>query len=148
MDIQKTIESLGGESAAFFSAADFLSRARNNFDSGIVNVVYGVTDPDAVEGKIKDVFGDVTVEKDGGTYVVRPTDLFHKTRYTFGDLVEIIYRLRDPDGCPWDRAQTNESIRSNIIEEAYELVEAVDLDDPAKMREESGDVMQIGRAHV
>ena len=52
-----------------------------------------------------------------------------RDHYTYGDLLEIIARLRDPDGCPWDRAQTHESIRSCAIEEAYELAEAVDLKD-------------------
>jgi tetrapyrrole methylase family protein/MazG family protein len=64
-----------------------------------------------------------------------------KDRFGYGDLIEIIRRLRDPDGCPWDRAQSPSSIRTNILEEAYELVEAVDLHDEAKIREECGDVL-------
>lgn len=59
----------------------------------------------------------------------------------FGELIKIVYRLRQPDGCPWDRAQTHESIRTNAIEEAYELVEAIDKRDNAKMTEECGDVL-------
>lgn len=59
----------------------------------------------------------------------------------FGELIKIIYRLRQPDGCPWDRAQTHESIRTNAIEEAYELVEAIDKRDSEKMKEECGDVL-------
>ena len=144
MDVKKTVALLSGESAAFFAEKDFLQRARNTFDGGIKNIVYGVTDRAAVKKKIEDIFGEARTEEEGDAIVVFPSDLFHKTRYTFGDLVEIIYRLRDPDGCPWDRAQTNESIRTNIIEESYELVEAIDLKDPAKMREESGDVMLQG----
>lgn len=138
-------EILGGKSAAFFERGDFLSRARNSFDAGITNVVYGIRPADAdVEAKIDDYFGDADREYGDGYVAIKPADLFGKKRYTFGDLVEIIYRLRDPDGCPWDRAQTNRSIRTNIIEEAYELAEAVDLDDAAKMREESGDVLLQG----
>lgn len=137
-------EILKGGSAAFFSQSDFLTRARNNFDSGIVNVVFNVTDYKAVNEKIEDYFGNAEREEGVDYIILRPINLFDKTRFTFGDLVEIIYRLRDPDGCPWDRAQTNKSIRTNIIEEAYELAEAVDLNDAEKMTEESGDVILQG----
>ncbi|HTX73151.1 MAG TPA: MazG nucleotide pyrophosphohydrolase domain-containing protein, partial [Rectinemataceae bacterium] len=58
----------------------------------------------------------------------------------FGRLHSIVARLRGPDGCPWDREQTQKSIRGNIIEEAYELVEAIDEEDPAHIREEAGDL--------
>ncbi len=137
------IKNLNG-STAFFSQEDFLSRKRNSFDSGITNVIFNVTDADAVMKKVADYFGNAETEFQDGCVTVKPQDLFDKTRFSFGDLVEIIYRLRDPDGCPWDRAQTNASIRGNIIEEAYELVEAVDLNDEAKMREECGDVVLQG----
>lgn len=63
-------------------------------------------------------------------------------QYTAQDLVEIIARLRDPqDGCPWDKVQTHRSIRMNFLEEAYEAVDAIDLDDPTLMCEELGDVL-------
>lgn len=62
-------------------------------------------------------------------------------KYTFEDFVEIIRRLREPDGCPWDREQTHESIRKNLVEEAYELVEAIDSKNPEKIADESGDVL-------
>lgn len=137
-------EILNGGSTAFFSQNDFLTRQRNNFDAGITNVIYGVTDIDSVIKKTDDVFGNAERELKDGYIIIKPKDLFEKTRFTFGDLVEIIYRLRDPDGCPWDRAQTNASIRGNIIEEAYELVEAIDLNDESKMREECGDVVLQG----
>ena len=58
----------------------------------------------------------------------------------FGRLYDIIKRLRGPDGCPWDREQTPASIRGNLIEEAYECVEAVNEGDPAHVREELGDL--------
>ena len=59
-------------------------------------------------------------------------------------LVDVMRTLREPDGCPWDREQTHASIRSNMIEEVYEYLEAVDADDTEGMREELGDVlMQI-----
>lgn len=56
-------------------------------------------------------------------------------------LVDVMRILREPGGCPWDREQTHTSIRSNLIEEVYEFLEAVDNDDVAGMREELGDVL-------
>lgn len=56
-------------------------------------------------------------------------------------LVDVIKALREPGGCPWDIEQTHESIRSNMIEEVYEFLEAVDTNDVAGMREELGDVL-------
>lgn len=64
-----------------------------------------------------------------------------KSKYDFSDLVEIMKILRSPDGCPWDRVQTHESIRANFIEETYEAIEAIDTKDTALLREELGDVM-------
>lgn len=66
---------------------------------------------------------------------------FDKSRYGFGDLCRIIERLTAEDGCPWDKVQTHESIRVNMIEEAYEAVDAVDSGDIDAMREEFGDVL-------
>ena len=68
-------------------------------------------------------------------------DLFEKNRFTFDDLVEIVVKLRAPNGCPWDRVQTNETIKMNAIEEAYELVDAVDSGDDDKLLEEAGDLL-------
>ncbi len=64
-----------------------------------------------------------------------------KERYTFADLLGIMEKLRSPDGCPWDRAQTHQSIKKHMVEEAYELVEAIDSGDPKKMADESGDLL-------
>lgn len=67
-----------------------------------------------------------------------------KTKYSMDDLVEIIRLLRTPEGCPWDREQTHQSIKKNFIEETYEVVEAINKENPAMLREELGDVlMQI-----
>lgn len=57
------------------------------------------------------------------------------------DLRAIISMLRAPDGCPWDKVQTHESIRNNFIEETYEAVEAIDNGDVPLLREELGDVL-------
>lgn len=64
-----------------------------------------------------------------------------KARYDFNDLMEIVRILRAPGGCPWDMAQTHESIRSNFIEETYEAIEAIDTKDAALLKEELGDVL-------
>jgi MazG family protein len=56
-------------------------------------------------------------------------------------LFEVVARLRAPGGCPWDRQQTHESLRPYLLEETYELLEAIDAKDDAKMKEELGDVL-------
>jgi tetrapyrrole methylase family protein / MazG family protein len=61
----------------------------------------------------------------------------------FGRLYSIVARLRAPDGCPWDREQTPDSLRGSVIEEAYELVEAVDERDSSHVAEEAGDLFLL-----
>src|ERR1700674_1644232 len=56
-------------------------------------------------------------------------------------LVEVVRRLRAPDGCPWDREQTPASLRATMLEEAYEVLEAIDEKSMTKLREELGDVL-------
>jgi tetrapyrrole methylase family protein/MazG family protein len=56
-------------------------------------------------------------------------------------LFEVVARLRAPDGCPWDREQTHKSLRPYLLEETYELLEAIDAGDDTKMKEELGDVL-------
>ncbi len=60
---------------------------------------------------------------------------------SFEAFQEIIAHLRAPDGCPWDREQTHQSLRTNLLEETYEALEALDADDPEMMREEFGDLL-------
>jgi tetrapyrrole methylase family protein / MazG family protein len=57
------------------------------------------------------------------------------------DLVRVVARLRAPDGCPWDRAQTHRSLRRHLLDEAYELLDAIEDGDPSRMRDELGDVL-------
>lgn len=64
-----------------------------------------------------------------------------KEKYDFDDLVEVVRCLRLPDGCPWDKEQTHKSIRQDFIEETYEVIEAIDNEDTALLREELGDVL-------
>jgi tetrapyrrole methylase family protein/MazG family protein len=54
---------------------------------------------------------------------------------------EVVRRLRAPDGCPWDREQTHESLRQYLLEETYELLEAIDAGDQQRLLEELGDVL-------
>ncbi len=67
--------------------------------------------------------------------------LLEKERYGFEDLVTVVEVLRSDIGCPWDREQTHKSIRKDLIEETYEVIEAIDTEDPELLREELGDVM-------
>ena len=60
---------------------------------------------------------------------------------SFDELIAIMARLRAPGGCPWDREQTHRSIRKYVIEEAYEVAEAIDRDDPAELCAELGDLL-------
>ncbi len=64
-----------------------------------------------------------------------------KPRYDTEDLRNIMKALRSPEGCPWDREQTHRSIRTSLIEETHEAVEAIDNDDKAALCEELGDVL-------
>ena len=66
---------------------------------------------------------------------------FYSDAFTFDDLVELMAFLRAPGGCPWDAAQSHESIRRNFIEEVYEAVEAIDNKDVPLLKEELGDVL-------
>lgn len=59
----------------------------------------------------------------------------------FERLVALVRRLRSENGCPWDRCQTHESIRRYLVEEAYEVVDAIDSGDPGELREELGDLL-------
>ena len=81
-------------------------------------------------------------------------ELTRLERFGFDEFERIIRRLRAPDGCPWDRKQTHASLRTNLIEEAYEAVDAIDREDMDALYDELGDVLlqvvlhaQIAREH-
>ncbi|MBQ8178700.1 MAG: nucleoside triphosphate pyrophosphohydrolase [Clostridia bacterium] len=154
-------------SFTYFTGEDFILRKIANFDCNIPIVIDGIDEDifDKVKDKLLFNFGKnataLVINDSGETesvaigeldyhskLIIEPCDFVERDYYTFGDLVEIIRRLRDPDGCQWDKAQTNLSIRNNAIEEAYELAEAVDLMDREKMVEESGDVLLQGLFHA
>lgn len=79
---------------------------------------------------------------------VEESDFLRRDRYDYADLEQMIELLRAPGGCPWDRAQTSESIKINMIEEAYELVDAIERDDMDGMEEETGDVLLQAAFHA
>ena len=67
--------------------------------------------------------------------------LLEKGEYSFDDLVLIVMILRGEGGCPWDIEQTHKSLRRDFIEETYEVIEAIDTENPVLLREELGDVL-------
>ncbi len=68
-------------------------------------------------------------------------DFEQKLHYDVSDLAEIVRVLRAPGGCPWDREQDHKSIRRDLLEEAYEVAEAIDEEDPEHLKEELGDLL-------
>lgn len=98
--------------------------------------------------KIRLYEADRQGEYDLSCCIVMPEmPLLRRTRFSYDDLLSILRLLRAPNGCPWDRAQTHESICGNMIEEAYELVDAVASKDDDKICEETGDVLMQGAFH-
>ena len=87
-------------------------------------------------------------------FIPAQTELTSLERYGFDQLNRIIRRLRAPDGCPWDIKQTHESLRTNVVEEAYEVVDAIDRGDVDALYDELGDLLlqvslhaEIARQH-
>jgi tetrapyrrole methylase family protein/MazG family protein len=64
-----------------------------------------------------------------------------ETEFKFGELLDVMARLRSETGCPWDKEQTHASLKPCLLEETYELLDALDGGDPQKLREELGDVL-------
>ena len=69
-------------------------------------------------------------------------------RYDFGHLNEIMRRLCAPDGCPWDRVQTHESLRTCLLEETYEVIDAIDEGDMDHLYDELGDLLMLVVLHA
>ncbi|MEI7817987.1 MAG: nucleoside triphosphate pyrophosphohydrolase [Desulfuromonadales bacterium] len=64
-----------------------------------------------------------------------------KSQYTFEQLLAIMHKLRAPGGCPWDAEQTHESLTRYLLEETYEVIEAIDEKSPQHLKEELGDLL-------
>lgn len=77
------------------------------------------------------------------TKMIKNSDLIKNKgeKYGIDDLLAIMERLRQPDGCPWDREQDHHSIRNDFIEETYEAAEAIDRENREELCEELGDVL-------
>ncbi len=121
-----------------FTEKDFLAAV---LDSRYDTLVVGVENKDRVIKKIESVFGkDAYAETEEGLFI-KGNDSFFKDRYSAGDLSRIMNALVGEGGCEWDRAQTHESIRINAVEEAYELVDAINARDLENMEEETGDLL-------
>src|SRR6266699_28913 len=73
----------------------------------------------------------------------RNSEILNSKYRNFDRLCEIVAQLRAPDGCSWDREQTNESLLPALIEEAYEVAGAVRAKDDANFREELGDLLLL-----
>ena len=63
------------------------------------------------------------------------------SKYTMEDLLRIMEKLRSPEGCPWDKVQTHDSIKKSMIEESYEAIDALDSGDDKAFANELGDVL-------
>lgn len=74
-------------------------------------------------------------------FCILPIEKYKITLYNIDNLCRIVKYLRGPEGCPWDRNQTHESCRDNILEEANELIQAIDSGDTENLCEELGDVL-------
>ena len=157
---------LKGCSYTAVSAYELEERARQGALS-LPLIVYDVDDKTLacdVKLTLAKLFGDETPCKYIGGDVIKKTEIYkldryktydyatafaidelsllQKTRFTIDDLKQIIVRLRDKKtGCPWDKVQTPQTIKMNAVEEAYELMDAIDLDDGEKIMEETGDVI-------
>ena len=73
--------------------------------------------------------------------LVPGSGLLERSRFSFSDLEMLMEKLRSPEGCPWDRIQTHESLRPYLIEEAWECVDCIDQQDPDHLCEELGDLL-------
>lgn len=122
------------------------------YDHRLTLTVEGVNEEnfEQVREKLKDICGDniycgtekcEKYIKGTNILTVPPLDLIKKERYSFDDLMRIMYILTAEDGCEWDKAQTMKSICPNMIEEAYELVTAIYNNDTENIKEEAGDVL-------
>ncbi len=95
--------------------------------------------PEVLEGKKKERLGEFGIGGFSSTTCLYLPALGEGT--SFESFAEIVAHLRAPDGCPWDKEQTHQTLRTHLLEEAYETLTAMDENDPAGMREEFGDLL-------
>ena len=121
-----------------FVASDWKLRLTDAFGDTAPAVLY-------IDGKAQNIplyMLDTFEKYDYSTVlVVFKQDFVQKERFCVEDLFKIIYALRAENGCPWDKVQTRNSISKNLLEECYELYDAIKRDDSTDIIEESGDVL-------
>ena len=109
-----------------------LQKFATKYCGQIITADIGIVDPE------RDAVLGAPAQKDAFRRTYDPDSGEH---YDFDDFVEIISRLRAPDGCPWDRAQTHETLKKYLLEETQEAAEAIDKQDDENFCEELGDVL-------
>ncbi len=114
-------------------------------DDHLVSIVRNVGTPDASVETVPLFELDRHTGFDHMTSLYLPP-LPHAGAYE--SLQKIAARLRAPDGCPWDKEQTHLSLRPNLLEEAYEVLDALDAENPTKLQEELGDLLLQVAMHV
>ncbi|WEG12725.1 nucleoside triphosphate pyrophosphohydrolase [Pullulanibacillus sp. KACC 23026] len=107
-----------------------------------VTLVQAAGDQDQIIKKValSELDYDWTLDNRTSLYVP-PIENAQLTNHSFPRLRKIIQTLRSPEGCPWDREQTHESLKKYLIEEVYEVIEAIDEQDDEHLAEELGDVL-------
>jgi MazG family protein len=171
--IEKNIKNL----FSLYAAAEITARELNDTDClfpdkrfcFVVKDIYDAFTASDVKLKLSDIYGDAEVFLVRGedaikttlfeidrqkTYdyrtvlIIPPSEFTANKVHDLADLYLVMKRLRAPNGCKWDMAQNHKSIAINAIEEAYELVDAIDLLDRDKILEESGDVLLQAMFHA
>ncbi|MDP3386921.1 MAG: nucleoside triphosphate pyrophosphohydrolase, partial [Eubacteriales bacterium] len=165
--IDKAIKMTGSQNARF-NIVDGHMADKHEFDIHSNNIICGV-ESQALASKIKIelteiypddasvIFMDVLKNKreyislfeldrqenyDYSTYIfVESIDITMLDVYNINDLKNLMVLLRGPDGCPWDRKQTHMTLRECVVEEAYEVVDAIEKDDVDNLSEELGDLL-------
>ena len=114
---------------------------RHGFGTGraVVIVLDAAVDRDLLAARYPAVILDAITEADG--LLLLPPREPYADLAAVSTVARIAERLRQPDGCPWDREQTHASLRPHLLEEAYETLDALDSGDPGKLRDELGDLL-------
>lgn len=149
--------------AEYLAASAYAAEGIKSCNAAVIYDIDGDYIASVVKQRLSDIFGEDTVctfirgesvkkikvyeidrQKNydySCAVAVEQPEFLNKARYDYADLEQIIRMLRAPGGCPWDRAQTCESIKGNVIEEAYELADAVERGDGDGIEEETGDIL-------
>lgn len=164
--VMEKLEVDASEGFKIIDAFDIRDKVLNKRDDIFVTQVYNGLIASEVKLKLLEVFDDETIinyiklDMETGEFINREIPLFeldwqedldHTTyiyikkdkdnKYDFYDLIDIIDTLRSPEGCPWDKVQTHDSIKRDLLEECYEVIDAIESEDMIGLEEELGDLM-------